>query len=195
MLENRSVAIRDSCNFESRVEEFFMKMLVSSVLAAFSFAGMASDFDLQQCLNSEMEKLGKVSGMSQAGKMYQAEANCKAQKKQALIPNLIRGFANDIVCGEIDPYAVGDACIVYTTDRTTGKRLGLVYNDYDFATIHIPEPDSIDDWIDEEFEASTCELIEDPNKISELKELDPSYIYIHCYVYDFNWYYMPIDEL
>lgn len=175
-----------------------MKKTMSLLLIVFAgLQATAEGFDRDACLAEEFEKLNSVVGMSQAGKMYEAEAICAAKQESSLIPELIRGNTEDIICGEIDPYAVGDACVVYTTDKTTGKKLGLVYDDYDWIALHIPEPDSTDDWIGEEFEASTCELIKDPNAISELKSLNGNseYFFVNCYAYDFNWFYRLIDEL
>ena len=105
------------------------------------------------------------------------------------VPSVITGTAEDIVCGEMDPFAVGDACIVYTTDEATGMKLGLVYDDYDWAIVHVPETDSVGDLVGDRFEASTCEKIYDRDQISVLKDFNSEYFYVNCYTYDFNWLY------
>ena len=47
------------------------------------------------------------------------------------IPNAISGSVTDINCSEIDPF-IGDQCVVYTTDKNTGKKYGLIFDNYVF---------------------------------------------------------------
>lgn len=105
------------------------------------------------------------------------------------IPSVITGTLEDVFCGEMDPFAVGDVCVVFTTDEATGMKLGLVYDDYDWGYIHVPETDSAEDMVGDRFQASTCEKIHDRNQIGELKNYNGDYFYVRCYVYDFSWLY------
>ena len=89
----------------------------------------------------------------------------------------------------MDPFAVGDVCVVFTTDEKTGMKLGLVYDDYDWMMVNVPEPDSAEDMIGDRFEASTCEKIYNRNQIEVLKDFESGYFYVNCYAYDFNWLY------
>jgi len=194
MLKNSEAPSTSYPGREKFYREETMKYFAVLFLTFFSLQGLATEFDRNACLAEEFENLRGLVGVSQAGRMYRAEAACALKQKQESVPELIRGFTNDIVCGEMDPFVVGDVCVLYTTDLRTGKSFGLVYSDYDWARLHIPEPDSIGDWIGEEFEASSCELIADKDELRVLKGFRSGYEYLSCYVYEFNWFYRLIDE-
>lgn len=107
------------------------------------------------------------------------------------VPTSIVGTAEDVLCGEIDPFAVGDACVVFTTDEETGIKFGLLYHDYDWIEAHVPDTDDSTDMIGDRFVASSCTKMFDRNKINELRDYKSDYFYIDCTepAETFSWVY------
>ena len=98
----------------------------------------------------------------------------------AKAPQSITGTVEDALCGEMDPFIVGDACIVYTTDEKTGVKLGLVYPDSDWSIARVPEIDSETDTVGDRFFATSCKAITDAETIRALKDFGEDYFYLDC---------------
>jgi len=101
--------------------------------------------------------------------------------------NEIEGTVVDVVCSEMDPFAVGDACVVFAEVDATGAKRGLVYNDYDWSFLHVAEPDSATDTVGDQFIAAGCEKIYDMSVVNVLKDYNSSYFYLSCDVSSFSW--------
>lgn len=99
------------------------------------------------------------------------------------------GTIEDVMCGEINPYIIGDACIVYTTDEDTGSKLGLVYGDYDWLERFVPSDSSIDDMVGDRFQAKDCRQLRSSSEIRELKKLNSEYFYLTCDIEGFKYFY------
>lgn len=104
----------------------------------------------------------------------------------ANLPNTISGPAEDIYCSEIDPF-IGDQCVVYTTDKKTGHKYGLIFNDYIWASVHISSSQTINDFIGDDFTVEFCDAIYDKDLISEHKSLNKDYFYLSCNEDLFFW--------
>lgn len=99
----------------------------------------------------------------------------------------IKGTIDDVFCGEVDPFAVGDACLVLTTDTETGNKLGLVYRDFDWSYNFIPANEDATTAIGKEFTADLCSTIPNIDIIRELKEFNSEYFYLECNVFGFSF--------
>ncbi len=104
----------------------------------------------------------------------------------ANIPNTISGPLKDVYCSEVDPF-IGDQCIIYTTDIVTGKKFGLVFEDYTWAMMHIPTNKTMNDYTNELFEVEFCDPLYDRDLILEYKRINSDYFYVTCNENLFSW--------
>ena len=107
------------------------------------------------------------------------------------VPSSIVGTMDDVYCGEMDPALVGDACIVFTKDESTGVNFGLVYPDYEWMSAHVPDTDSETDLIGDRFVASFCSKIYNKDKIGVLRDFKAGTYYLDCDfpAETFSWLY------
>lgn len=100
--------------------------------------------------------------------------------------NGVVGTVTDAFCGEIDPFAIGDACLVFVKENASGRLYGLHYHDYDFMSVVLEDQSDMSDLVGKEVEAYSCDFFEDSNAIYALKRFNSRAFYYDCYVYDFN---------
>ncbi len=99
----------------------------------------------------------------------------------------IHGQVDYAFCGEMDPYEVGDACVVFVTEYETNKKFGLLYNDYDWAQKFLADSDGDEDALNgDSVFVKYCSKIYISNQIDVLKDHDPNYFYLDCHVDGFS---------
>lgn len=100
----------------------------------------------------------------------------------------IYGRIQNVFCGEMDPFAVGDACVVFVKEFSTNKKLGLVYRDYDWMEQFLPMDQEMDFPIGNEVNVHYCEKIGNRAEVQTLKDYDSEYFYLNCSVDGFSFY-------
>ncbi len=98
----------------------------------------------------------------------------------------IHGHIDYVVCAEFDPFAVGDACVVFITDAKTNNKVGLKYYDYDWSMIYLPIDATEDIHNGKSIAITACEKIYDHNSIEVLKDFDDAYFYLDCNIEGFS---------
>lgn len=97
--------------------------------------------------------------------------------------DMIEATVDDIVCAEINPFIIGDACILFSTEISTGNKLGLVYPDYDLFDVAEEAGYFYLDRGDANgtvFTATNCSYFTSGEDISELKSYNSQYFYLSC---------------
>ena len=99
----------------------------------------------------------------------------------------VKATINEVVCGEMDPFVIGDACILFSTDNETGNKIGLVYSDYDWAYEHASDLNNYDVLNGRSFKADNCETFKNYDAIRELKDYNSDYFYLSCNIFGFSF--------
>ena len=100
---------------------------------------------------------------------------------------VMNGTIDEVICAEMDPFVVGDVCIVFSTDLQSGSSVGLVYRDYDFAYQYLNNLMDWDEFVGREFSADYCEHLTNFNEIGVLKSFNPNYFYLNCELQGFQF--------
>ena len=97
---------------------------------------------------------------------------CLISLSQTYSMNL-SGYIDDAFCGEMDPFVVGDVCIVFINQNNT--KLGFLMDYDEFLSNHNP-----DDLIGETilFEKNNISKIRNPHIIDTLRKYDDNYFYV-----------------
>jgi hypothetical protein len=94
----------------------------------------------------------------------------------------VTGTIDDLFCGEMDPFVIGDSCVLFITEDKTNDKLAFVYSDYDLW-------DVIDTMADEvgkttgmhiEIDMNYQEKFYNKNAIHVLKDYDSRYFYFRA---------------
>jgi hypothetical protein len=105
----------------------------------------------------------------------------------SLKAEVVEGTINDVICAEINPFVIGDACILFSTDKNTGNKVGLVYSDYTWAYEYASESNDWSVFTGRTFSASSCDTFTSYDEIRELKEYNAEYFYYRCNIFGFKF--------
>ena len=85
---------------------------------------------------------------------------------------------DDIWCGEMDPFAIGDVCVVFVTKEKGNSKLGILF-DFD---AFLEENDEYEIMIGRKatINSATYSKIRDREIIDILKRFDSSYFYLQA---------------
>lgn len=89
----------------------------------------------------------------------------------------IYGTIDNIFCGEMDPFVVGDTCITFITTENK-KKVALNFN-FDEWLNSYSEDESL--W-GRTISVNHCEKITEAEVVRVLKDYDSSYFYLNCAV-------------
>lgn len=89
----------------------------------------------------------------------------------------ISGTVDEVFCGEMDPFAVGDTCLMFVTTNEN-KKFGLNFDFDSWLNVFVDDGSLQGKTIT----AENCEKINDSNVINSLKDYNSSYFYMNCSV-------------